>query len=488
MRLNSYRIVVGTFLAILLLLFFARHELKPKIINLHTSPIISPQTHQLVTTWPDMPGRTRHLRDFWQTWAQVYEQGRPQVPDIVSGHFAANIKISTITAVSKMPFRTPPTPMFTMSEDAVTSLRDSHSVIRQALDRYNTKDVEDLFRGTGVVMVAGGEFFGPAITGIHMLRQSGSKLPVELFLENTGDYEPWLCEDYLPQLDARCLVMDQIILPTGNDTVITMSRYQLKSLALVLSSFRDVLFLDSDSIPLVAPEQDLFKSKAYTANGLVTYPDLWVATEHPDFYTIASLASFPSNLSVSCTESGQFLVDKSRHLKTLLLATYYNIYGPSHYYELLSQGALGQGDKNTFETAAVVLDIPFHRVQFPAEPLGRRTSEGWKNSAMVQMLPEPVHDRAQAAFVHANTPKMNAGHLVDEGDLMVRQEHVRLWGPAERARSIFQDDTEARVWQVLVRVGCDVENRLDDWRTRKALCARLVDHYRQVFEAGEVVG
>jgi Mannosyltransferase putative len=47
----------------------------------------------------------------------------------------------------------------------------------------------------------------------------------------------------------------------------------------------------------------------------------------------------------SSTESGEIMYSKPKHELSLLLATYYNYYGPDFYYPLQSQGAPGEGDR-----------------------------------------------------------------------------------------------------------------------------------------------
>jgi len=354
-------------------------------------------------------------------------------------------------------------------------------VIRTALDVYDIEQDANLFAGKGVVLVAGGEYFGPAIVGIHALRQTGSDLPVEVFLADYEEYEPYLCETYLPSLDARCLVLSDFI---GDD--FDVSHYQFKALALLFSSFSEVLLLDSDSIPLQDPETELFQSAPYIENGLVGWPDFWIGTESPSFYVIAGLTSFPSDLPQSSSESGQLLLDKSRHLKTLLLAVYYNLFGPGYFYELLSQGALGQGDKNTFESAAVVLGAPHYRVKDLPQVIGRYDAFAFKGSAIIQMAPES----GQPAFIHANTPKMNAGHLIDEGDLQDKysKAHLRLWENKIATRKILDSDVEAKIWKILVDTGCELADEVMEWKHRKNLCKRLKAHFTEVFGDGDSSG
>jgi len=349
------------------------------------------------------------------------------------------------------------------------------------LDAYDDTKDQSLFQGKGVVLVAGGQYFAPAIVSIHALRQKGSNLPVEAFLANQDEWEPYLCEEYLPSLNARCLVMTDFTDDKVHNTTFEVKHFQFKALALLFSSFKEVLLIDSDSIPICNPETDLFSSTAYRSTGFIGWGDFWIGTESPAFYEIAGLPSFPENLPQASSESGQLILDKSRHLKTLLLAVYYNVFGPGYYYQLLSQGAMGEGDKNTFETAAVVLGTPYFRVpDTPPAVVGRFDKGEFRGSAMIQMKPGQP---GKPAFIHANTPKMNAGQVLDSGDLFEKntKERLRLWGPKDGNEKFFGEDVEMRIWKIMVDTGCQLEDVLRDWKTRDHLCARLREHYESVF-------
>lgn len=56
------------------------------------------------------------------------------------------------------------------------------------------------------------------------------------------------------------------------------------------------------------------------------------------------------------------MIDKEKHFRSLVLAMYYNYYGPNYYYPLLSQGAAGEGDKETFIAAAHKFGLPYYQV------------------------------------------------------------------------------------------------------------------------------
>lgn len=422
-----------------------------------------------------------NIQSLWAHWGKIFHNARPRTEPI---RLSSNANIIGISLDDHAP-REPYNNRVQNSGTDIESLRASHTTILSAIKAEGV--VENVFNGTGIVIVGGGEYFRPAIIGLHMLRRTGCTLPVEIFVADVTEYEPSLCEDYLPQYGARCLVLAHFLLDGSGGQTIEATHYQLKSLAMLFSSFAEILYLDSDSIPLIDPSE-FFSTEPYISSELVIWPDFWVATESPLFYKIAGLP-FPSNLPKTSSEAGQLLINKNTHLKTLLLAIYYNIYGPDYYYPLLSQGVLGQGDKETFMAAALVTGQPFYRVKKGVASIGRHNGAEHKGSGMVQHHPsddmaqnEENHMVVRPAFVHANTPKMNAGHLVDEGDLFtVDHKRLRLWGSKEEQEKLFGCDLEKVVWELLVKTGCELEKVAGEWKGRDRLCGRLEEHYKEVF-------
>jgi alpha 1,2-mannosyltransferase len=479
---------------------------------------------------------------FWKTWARHIAAARPKTGPVQVTWPAANVPAGRFEPDAT---RGKPASHIDISDQDVNSLKGSHAQFRGTLEDFHVEEeVKKLYAGTGIVTVAGGEFFGPSIVGIRMLRQTGSTLPVEVFLANWEEYEPQLCEEVYPSLNARCIVISDYATPENEkervDGIPEITHFQLKALALLLSSFQQILYLDSDSIPLLDPQSELFSRPPYTHTGFVGWPDFWLGTEAAEFYAIAGMGEFPENLPQTSSESGQLLIDKGRHLRTLLLAAYYNVWGPEYYYPLLSQGGMGQGDKNTFETAAIVLGVPYYRVVTPVKSVGRKDADTFRGSGMVQFHPTDdwrkygkpqksveagsasptakaetalptthgghaalssgsrarrqvsellgdVYPSMRPAFLHANTPKMNAGHLVDEGDLNDKDsgESLRLWGNAKDQIELFGDELEKRVWSELVKSGCDLQNVIYEWTDRKNICERLKGHWEAVFTKDE---
>jgi alpha 1,2-mannosyltransferase len=422
----------------------------------------------------DTSNASSSIQQLWaNNWAKSYVLSRPLAEKIELSRPYGN---PVASPNDKNP-RRPSNNRVKNSDQDITDLQLAHASFMQYLEKMETG--EEYFKGRGIVTLGGTEYFGPAIIGLHMLRATGSKLPVEVFVADRQEYETAICDDYLPKLNAKCIVIADILNAEETEAPL-VTHYQLKSLAMLFSSFAEILYVDSDSIPLVNPDKELFSTEPFLSAGLVSWPDFWLATESPLFYTIAG-RKFPQNMPRRSSESGQLLINKRTHIKTLLLAAYYNFYGPSHYYPLLSQGALGQGDKETFLAAAVVLGQSYYRVKTTVKSVNRHNN-GIKISGMVQHHPVfDLQNEARPAFLHANTPKMNAGHLVDEGDLMAGKTHLRLWGPQKDHIKQFGKDLEKQVWQLLVKTGCELADKIQEWKSREQLCVRLTEHYDAVF-------
>lgn len=487
------------FLLLVFILFLARYPAflspgrgvsRPYSVNQDRRPPspYNPHAHEAVVYLDN-------VKEWWKAWITAIKAAKPGLTEIkpkvpFGNHHPEDIDAS----------RAPARKLVELSSEDLQKLRGPHQQYLKFVNEYKKYNVdsERLFHHRGIVLVGGGEFFGPAIVTIKMLRDTGSDLPVEVFVSNWSEYEPDVCEEYLPTLNARCMVIEDFLSDHISSPVRGIFHYQLKSAALLFCSFRNVLLLDSDSMPMVDPAL-LFDSEAYVATGLITWPDLWRSSETPEFWThIAGLPSFPAGQPVSSPESGQMVVDKVRHFKTLMLALYYNIYGPNLYYTLFSQGALGEGDKTSFEAAAVVLNTTYYRVHHPLETVGRftglRENDKWSGTAMVQFMPEDnaknlplygvtnVKKSDTVAFLHANTPKMNAGHLVDEGDLINEGgQHLRLLSDVDTQMKLFGEDVEKRIWGHLRDTGCLLEKVIREWRDRQDLCKRLEQHYNAVF-------
>ncbi|KAF2154445.1 glycosyltransferase family 71 protein [Myriangium duriaei CBS 260.36] len=441
-----------------------------------------------------IPSSYSTVDTLWYQWSQIIYDNRPHLSKIELTSDAPNNGVHGADPNPRAPYhdlvKNPATDMAAM-ESAHTGLSEELNKLARTTSPY---------KGHGVVLVGGAEYYGPAITTISMLRKLGCELQVEVFVRNRSEYEPYVCEEFFPKIGAKCMVITDFL--DRGAHVFEAGHYQLKVLALLFSSFRHVLFLDSDSMPLIDPYAKMMQVEPYKSTGMVVWPDFWAATESPVFYKIAGLEGFPAGLPKTSSESGQMLMDKGTHLQALLLATYYNIYGPDLYYRLLSQGAMGEGDKETFLAAAVVMNSTYYRVKHPVEAVMNDDGPKSKGRAMLQYhagdevsTSKAADKPVRPAFLHANLPKMNAGHLVDEGDLFSEVNTTQRWrllGDKDKQIRMFGYDIEATIFEIMMKSGCDLADKIKDWQKREKLCQRITEHYEQLFaghgEEKEVVG
>lgn len=289
---------------------------------------------------------------------------------------------------------------FHLTKDQLYDLKTKHSqyvdIILQ--DLKLPEDLVDILfpNDEGIVTIGGGRFSVISLSMIETLRARGSTLPVEVIIPPADQGEDDYCNNVLPKLNAKCVYFSDV-LPKDLIKGLQIKRYQYKVIGLLLSSFKKVLFLDADNLPL-ANVDDIFEKPIFKQTGLIIWPDIWRRVTAPAFYEVANIdidinrrarylgddvspvTRYQSVLSPPklysevplhdlkgtipdpTSESGQMVVDKVEHLSTLLLATYYNIYD-SWYYKMLSQGTSGEGDKETFIAAAHALKNPYYQVR-----------------------------------------------------------------------------------------------------------------------------
>jgi alpha 1,2-mannosyltransferase len=354
----------------------------------------------------------------------------------------------------------------------------------------------------GIVITTNPQLLGVTVTSLLMLRRSGSTLPVEVFLSNATEHGRTLCNNSLRPLGARCLnIEDFLRAPAGVPNLPELEKFQFKVFALLFSSFQSVLFLDADAFPIHNPDY-LMSAEPFSSHGLVTFPDFWIPTVSPVFWDIAhpeGRAAAPQvTLAMRSAESGIMLFDKRLHADTLLLATYYNLYGPRVYYWLQSSGAWGTGDKETFKLSADVLGKPVWHVRSGPDFIS--PDEVHDGSGIKQFDPEEDWARAQNGlagtpntptekkvdgkngprwlFVHTNRIKINAARLLKTLENAKDKDGnwVRLWG--QESVPIIESagyDLEKAIWQELLRADCYSQSYLED-------CEGMHDFYNTVFK------
>ncbi|EXJ84333.1 hypothetical protein A1O3_05000 [Capronia epimyces CBS 606.96] len=364
----------------------------------------------------------------------------------------------------------------------------------------------------GIVVTAGYNQLPVLVISLRMLRRTWSLLPVEVFLADDSEYDDEICNVVLPTLNAKCLVFSDIF--RAAESGVSIDRFQYKIMAVIFSSFEEVLLLDSDAFPIYDP-LPLFQEEPFNSTGMIMWPDFWYASESPYYFDIAKIESIPPLNLRPAVESGEVMFSKSKHHLSLMLAAYYNYYGPAYYYPLLSQGAPGQGDKETFAWAATALNEPFYAVRRRVMALGRVDSAGsFLGSAMAQHDPaadfafaeahplphEKVFDvparEVRPFFIHANYPKFDPSTIFTEQTRDFSSKvigtggptrdtngtWVRCWMGEARANEVFGFDVERRFWEEIKGTACENEHQFGCWKGKQGICDRVKHYWHEVFE------
>ena len=373
-------------------------------------------------------------------------------------------------------------------EGDVSSMRLAHAHFVSQLPSPELPPLPYVKGSRGIVTSAVASFMPVLVVSIRMLRRTGSTLPVEVFIEaaTVSDLNSAICTTMLPSLNARCMPLEEILstapLP-GN-----VSHYQLKAFALIFSTFERVTWLDADNFPVTDPSV-LFDQEPMLSSGLVTWPDYWASTASPLFYDIANISSVPDISERASTESGQLFISKETHASTLLLITYYNYYGPSHYYRLLSQGAVGEGDKETFLAAALALNAPFYAVDAYVQAFGHHAHDGFHGVASLQPNPQADYQvrnqlldaKRRELFVHCQTVKTDAATISTQFRTEIKQ---RMFGTVEDVVERFGVDLEKQLWDEIVYTACDLEHDFTAWQGKSGICLEAKQVYTSLFEGG----
>lgn len=470
------------------------------VTHLYWQPSFTEQISSFTTTKadaePEPEPETSVLerqRALWSTLHPLLETYAPGCPSPQRGeeksgsiHFTPNPEDAALRPdLTKMP------------EEDVKLMRKNHvGYVNSIRATHETGAFTKIRKpgSRGVVSTAGGIYIPVFLSSLRMLRRSGSDLPVELFLKDAREYEPKVCEEILPSLNAKCMVLDEIINEPGSEDKVEIAHYQLKIFAMLFSSFEEIVWIDADCFSLHKPDI-LFDSAPFTETGMVVWPDYWTSTASPLYYNIANVAIPPMTAAAS-SETGQFMISKKTHYLTLLLSAYYNYYGPSHYFMLLSQGAPGEGDKETFITAATAVNEPYYQVSFHVQPIGHPKDGGISGSAMVQS--NPMEDYAittsgdtsrvpSVFFIHAHYPKFNPATVFGYSwettpTLKPDGSEGRAWWYPEDTVKRFGYDAERNYWEEIKWVACNLESDLQAWQGKGNICEHVKSYWAHVFE------
>ncbi|KAL7418723.1 hypothetical protein Q5752_006406 [Cryptotrichosporon argae] len=266
----------------------------------------------------------------------------------------------------------------TLHDHRMTLIHHMEDVLEQGL-------LDDYGEGRGIVTVAGNADTLHRVKWLlQMLRSYDSTLPVQIYhfpSEKPAVDDPIIGE--LRELGAELVEARGQRRDEGKN-----KSYHLKALAVVQCPWREVLYIDSDSIPARDPEY-MFDAPNYKRLGIWATPDksLFFSGHH---WTYACCRNEWE------METGQIFVDKKLHLDVFLLAKYML---ENHEWWFF----FSDGDKDIFRWALLMLrkrwGVPGRWVGAAALPAGT-ASGSFCAHTMLQ------HDSwGEPLFVHYNLLK-----------------------------------------------------------------------------------
>jgi len=214
------------------------------------------------------------------------------------------------------------------------------------------------YTGQGIVICGGGTRYLPsAWVCVNMLRRLGCRLPIQLWHLGKEEADAAIF-DLLRPLGVECIDAHAV----GRcQPMRSLGGWQLKPYAILHSSFREVLLLDADNVPVVNPEF-LFATPEFKASGALFWPDYDCKRNSKNLAIWRSCGLRPPKEREF--ETGQILLDKQRCWRALRLTLWLNE-NSDFYYRYL------HGDKETFHLAFRKLKQKYSLVSHPIHPLPR---------------------------------------------------------------------------------------------------------------------
>lgn len=306
----------------------------------------------------------------------------------------------------------------------------------------------------GIIYVSGKKYYWLTMLSIKYIRDIlKDKTPIEIFVPYKDKHDHHCNKISMVFKNVKCSYFSDYL--TYNQ-LNKLSGYQYKSLALLLTSFNEVLYLDSDNIPIYKVE-DMFQNSNYLKTGFISWADFWKRSTNFKFYKLSGIEGFSDPISSTPSiEAGQILINKKQHLKTLLLAYYYNYYGPEYFYPLFSQGFPGEGDKETFYLASRVTgEGSFLITGQKTKSFGYvNENNQYKGQGILQTDP---NNSSKYWFLHANYPKLNIDEMLSNG-FFKNDKGKRYWtviryaqddSKKEPFRQTVGRDLELEIWKIM---------------------------------------
>lgn len=208
-------------------------------------------------------------------------------------------------------------------------------------------------RDRGIVVAAGraGAILNAYVV-LHTLRQgAGCKLPVVLAYYGESEFKETTRAFFATTFDdVQFLDLEQVAYPDHHVPLDSGDNrrelgYKLKIYSIFVAPFKELIFLDADSVPLQNPEA-LFDTKTYAEHGNIFWNDFW--DEPVPLWELLHLGTADpwratTNYPLEA-ESGQVVLDRVRYWRVLEWVLFLNTHDSLTY-------MYSMGDKDTFRVA-----------------------------------------------------------------------------------------------------------------------------------------
>jgi hypothetical protein len=306
------------------------------------------------------------------------------------------------------------------------------------------------FRGRGIVICAGGpRYFTCAWVLLQMLRKVlRSTLPIQIWYRGPGELDAPM-STLLRTLDNVELI-DAATIP-GYERLPFLWGWELKPFAIMNCSFREVILIDADNVPVIDPAV-LFDTPQYAQTGAIFWPDFTPIQQDSAIWEMTRL-SYRDEPSF---ESGQIVIDKLRCWKCMRLTMHMNEHSRYYCQPLY-------GDKDTFHFAWRMADRPYAMPSERPGCLWTQPDPAWGPTGPVVL--QAGFD-GNLIFQHRNWPKWYAfgenarypGFLYESECLEFLSQLRELWdGKISNSKLPFPPkDLEKGVvgrWYRYIRVG-----------------------------------
>lgn len=208
--------------------------------------------------------------------------------------------------------------------------------------------------GRGIITCAGGRYFPPAWVLIRQLRALGCELPIQIWHLGPEEISDSIRE-YVSNVDNVELVDTRAIAHKYN--IKRVGGWESKIYAIMYSPFKEVLFLDSDNVPVKNPEY-LFDSPEYLNTGSVFWPDYERLEANRSIWQVCNV----EYRDEPEFETGQILVNKAACWKELAVTKHMNEHSAFYYRHIW-------GDKDTFHMAWRACNREYSMPPFPIKSI-----------------------------------------------------------------------------------------------------------------------